>query len=200
MSLPRLTRYTKSDTVSYRSLVGFRTHASAEGSPVKDPISENVQRSYGRRPFMYRLSSFAAVTITYLFSRRSSAATSGGQKKSNVTRGNGRLHMRAASEMRQQALQAGDQGYGAVIVKGAEIVGRGPSRVVTNGDPTAHAEMEAIRDACERLGTTDLSGCTMYGTSPPCAMCETAAYWARLDEVRFGADGNEGHAPRYGGC
>lgn len=108
--------------------------------------------------------------------------------------------MRAARDMREQAVQAGDQAYGAVIVKGDKIVGRGPSGVVTKGDPTAHAEIEAIRDACQRLGTNDLSGCTMYGTSPPCPMCETAAYWARLDEVRFGADGDAGHAPRYGGC
>ena len=173
---------------------------SAERCPVKGPLTGNKQQIYGRRPFVYGLSGFAAVAASFFWPNGLSAATKSFGTKGGAVPANGRSHMRAAGEMRQQALQAGDQGYGAVIVRGTEIVGRGPSRVVTNTDPTAHAEMEAIRDACERLGTTDLSGCTMYGTSAPCPMCETAAYWAGLDEVRFGADGSDGHAPRYGSC
>lgn len=83
-----------------------------------------------------------------------------------------------AAELRQQAVGAGDQAYGAVVVRDGQVVGEGPSRVVLSRDPTAHAEMEAIRDAAKRLGTRDLRGCELYSTSRPCKMCETAAYWA----------------------
>lgn len=105
-----------------------------------------------------------------------------------------------ADEMRREAVAAGDQSYGAVVVKGGKIVGFGPSRVVSKGDPTAHAEMEAIRDAAARLGTQDLSGCTMVSTSKPCPMCETAAYWARLDELIYTSALTNGGRPGYRRC
>lgn len=107
--------------------------------------------------------------------------------------------MRRAEEMRRRAIDGGDQGYGAVIVKAGMIVGEAPSRVVTAGDPTAHAEMEAIRDASRRLGTADLSGCILYSTSPPCAMCETAAHWANVTGLVHGGD-DAPLAPRYRQC
>ncbi|HOS85995.1 MAG TPA: nucleoside deaminase [Burkholderiaceae bacterium] len=94
--------------------------------------------------------------------------------------------MRRAEVLRDQALRAGDQGYGAVVLRGGEIVGEAPSRVVTAGDPTAHAEMEAIRDAARRLRTRDLSGCTLVSTSRPCRMCEAAAYWAGISRMVTG--------------
>lgn len=105
-----------------------------------------------------------------------------------------------AFALRDAAVRAGDQAYGAVVVKDGKIVGEGPSRVVTNTDATAHAEMEAIRDASRRLRTRDLSGCVLYSSSPPCAMCETAAYWAGIAKKVHGRDGTDGGAPRYGGC
>ncbi|MBL8371486.1 MAG: nucleoside deaminase [Burkholderiaceae bacterium] len=95
--------------------------------------------------------------------------------------------MRRAQALRDQALQAGDQGYGAVVLRGNAIVGEAPSRVVTATDPTAHAEMEAIRDAARRLRTRDLSGCVLVSTSRPCRMCETAAYWAGISSMVTGA-------------
>jgi len=108
--------------------------------------------------------------------------------------------MARAVEMRRRAVAAGDQAYGAVIVKSGRIVGEGVSAVLTRRDPTAHAEVEAIRDAARRLGTNDLSGCEMYGTSKACPMCETAAYWARLARLHYGESLTDGRAPRYGGC
>ena len=108
--------------------------------------------------------------------------------------------MAKAEEMLRQAVAAGDQAYGAVIVKDGQIVGFGPSRVVVNGDPTAHAEMEAIRDAAARLKTQDLSGCTMVSTSKPCPMCETAAYWARLDGLIHGQSLTDDGPPEYRRC
>ena len=76
--------------------------------------------------------------------------------------------MARAYRMMREAVQNGDQSYGAVIVRSGRIVGQAPSRVVVNEDPTAHAEMEAIRDAARRLDTRDLQGCVMYSSSPPC--------------------------------
>ena len=106
--------------------------------------------------------------------------------------------MKQADEMRTQALDAGDQGYGAVVVKDGKIVGLGPSRVIVNRDPTAHAEMEAIRDAARRLATRNLSGCTLYATFTPCPMCQTAAYWANMDKVIVGEGLEDAGRPVYG--
>ena len=104
--------------------------------------------------------------------------------------------MERAFEMRRRAIERGDQPYGAVIAKGGRIVGEGVSAVVTDRDPTAHAEMQAIRDAARRLGTSDLSGCEMYGTSRACPMCEAGAYWARIARMYYGASSVDAGAPR----
>ncbi len=88
-----------------------------------------------------------------------------------------------AAEMRRVAIERGDQSYGAVVVKDGRIVGEGVSAVITDRDPTAHAEMQAIRDAARRLGTSDLSGCELYGSSRACPMCAAAAYWARISHL-----------------
>ena len=101
-----------------------------------------------------------------------------------------------AAEMRRLAIERGDQAYGAVVVRDGKIVGEGVSAVVTDRDPTAHAEMQAIRDAARRLGTNDLSGCVLYGTSRACPMCEAAAYWARIDRLRHGDDAADDGPPR----
>lgn len=97
---------------------------------------------------------------------------------------------------RQRAIDAGDQAYGAIVVRGGEIVGWGPSRVVTKGDWTAHAEREAIHDAQARLGHADLSDCVMYSTARPCSECERAAYEAKLARMYYGSDATDAGAPR----
>jgi tRNA(Arg) A34 adenosine deaminase TadA len=94
---------------------------------------------------------------------------------------------------------AGDQPYGAVVVRRGRIVGLGPSRIVTNADPTAHAELEAIRDAVARLPRGDLAGCVLYATSQPCAMCETAASFAGVSRMVVGSVLANAGRPRYGG-
>jgi tRNA(Arg) A34 adenosine deaminase TadA len=91
-----------------------------------------------------------------------------------------------ARELRDQTLRVGDQPYGAVVWRNDAIVGEEPSRVVVNKDPTAHAEIEAIRDAARRLGTRDLSRCVLVSTSRPCRMCEAAAGWARIERMVHG--------------
>jgi tRNA(Arg) A34 adenosine deaminase TadA len=105
-----------------------------------------------------------------------------------------------AFEMMHLAEESGDQPYGAIVVRDGRIVGAAPSRVVVNGDPTAHAEMEAIRDAARRLGSRNLSGCILYSSSPPCPMCEAAAYWARIDSLTYTAAIVDGGRPRLSSC
>ena len=84
--------------------------------------------------------------------------------------------------------QAGEGGpFGAVIVKNGKVVGQGWNRVTSTNDPTAHAEITAIRDACQRLGTFSLAGCDIYTSCEPCPMCLAAIYWARLDRVYYAA-------------
>jgi len=101
--------------------------------------------------------------------------------------------------MQRRALDSGDQGYGAIVVRDGIIVGQSPSHVVVHRDPTAHAEMEAIRDAARRLANRDLSGCTLYSSSPPCPMCEAAAYWAGIDRLVYGKAAQDGGKPRLCG-
>jgi len=75
--------------------------------------------------------------------------------------------------------------FGCVIVKDGEIVGRGYNKVIANHDPTAHAEVQAIRDACNNLKTHQLDGCVLYTSCEPCPMCLGAIYWARPDAVYY---------------
>lgn len=75
--------------------------------------------------------------------------------------------------------------FGAVIVKNGEIIARGANNVTSTNDPTAHAEVVAIRQACERLQTFQLTGCEIYASCEPCPMCLGAIYWARLDKLYY---------------
>ena len=82
----------------------------------------------------------------------------------------------------------GDQGgpFGAVVVRKDKIIGRGWNRVTSTNDPTAHAEVVAIRDACRQLKTFQLDDCELYTSCEPCPMCLSAVYWARLKRVYYG--------------
>ncbi len=77
--------------------------------------------------------------------------------------------------------------FGTVIVKDGQIIAEGYNRVIAENDPTWHGEMEAIKKACQVLGTFDLSGCTLYTSAEPCPMCAAASWWARLDRIVFAA-------------
>jgi guanine deaminase len=78
--------------------------------------------------------------------------------------------------------------FGAVVARGDDVIATGTNRVTASGDPTAHAEIVAIRRAAEALGTHDLSGCTLYASTEPCPMCLAATWWARIGEIVFAAD------------
>ncbi len=75
--------------------------------------------------------------------------------------------------------------FGAVIVKEGKVIGKGNNKVTSKNDPTAHAEIVAIREACGVLNTYDLSGCEIYSSCEPCPMCLSAIYWARIGKVYF---------------
>ena len=95
--------------------------------------------------------------------------------------------MRRAIALSREHMEAGHGGpFGAVVVKDGKIIGEGWNRVTSANDPTAHAEVLAVREACKTLGTYDLSGAVIYTSCEPCPMCLGAIYWARLDRVYFG--------------
>jgi len=94
--------------------------------------------------------------------------------------------MRDAIRISIRMMRAGKGGpFGAVVVKGDKIVGRGWNEVTSSNDPTAHAEIVAIREACKRLKTFHLDGCELYTSCEPCPMCLSAMYWARLRAVYY---------------
>ena len=95
--------------------------------------------------------------------------------------------MRAAIEQSRQGMLRNDGGpFGAVVVKDGHIIGKGNNKVTSTNDPTAHAEVVAIRDACRHLNSFQLEGCVIYTSCEPCPMCLGAIYWARPEKVYFG--------------
>lgn len=108
--------------------------------------------------------------------------------------------MRRALELATEAANSGEVPVGAVVTKGEEIVAEARNGMRTSLDPTAHAEMEAIRAAAAALGTSRLDDCTLWVTLEPCAMCAAAVSVARLKALRFGAEDPKGggvvHGPR----
>ena len=96
--------------------------------------------------------------------------------------------MRVAIEAAVENVKNGGGPFGAVIARDGEIVSVGTNRVTPNNDPTAHAEISAIRAACTALGTFDLSGCEIFTSCEPCPMCLGAIYWAHLDKIYYGCN------------
>jgi tRNA(Arg) A34 adenosine deaminase TadA len=97
-----------------------------------------------------------------------------------------RKFMLDAIQLSKQNINEGGGPFGAVIVKEGQIIATGVNRVTNENDPTAHAEVKAIREACNKLKTFDLSGCTIYTSCEPCPMCLGAIYWAHIDKVFYG--------------
>jgi guanine deaminase len=97
-----------------------------------------------------------------------------------------RLFMRRAIELSRTMMEKGAGGpFGAVIVKNGTVIAEGFNRVTTSNDPTAHAEIVAIRAACEALAAFSLKGCEIYTSCEPCPMCLAAIYWARIDRIYY---------------
>ncbi|CAM00585.1 guanine deaminase [Saccharopolyspora erythraea NRRL 2338] len=96
--------------------------------------------------------------------------------------------MARAIELATRSVADGGGPFGAVVVKDGEIVATGHNQVTTNLDPTAHAEVVAIRNACQALGTFKLDGCVLVTSCEPCPMCMASALWARMESVVYAAD------------
>lgn len=94
--------------------------------------------------------------------------------------------MREAIRLANESVERGGGPFGAVIVKNGEIVAGSSNSVTLDNDPTAHAEVNTIRQACRKLGTFDLSGCVIYTSCEPCPMCIGAIYWARISRIYYG--------------
>jgi tRNA(Arg) A34 adenosine deaminase TadA len=94
--------------------------------------------------------------------------------------------MQEAVDLATENVRNGGGPFGAVIVKDGKIIGRGANRVTHNCDPTAHAEVMAIREACQNVSDFNLEGATLYTSCEPCPMCLSAIYWSRISEAYFG--------------
>jgi tRNA(Arg) A34 adenosine deaminase TadA len=95
-------------------------------------------------------------------------------------------YMKMAVDLSEQALLSGRGGpFGAIIVRDREVIGSSGNCVFQNTDPTSHAEIMAIRDACKNIQSQDLSGSSIYSSAEPCPMCMAAIYWARIEAVFF---------------
>lgn len=103
--------------------------------------------------------------------------------------------MREALVLAEQAASEGEVPVGAVVVRGTEVIGRGYNRPISTSDPTAHAEVGALRDAARHAGNYRLAGCSLYVTLEPCTMCVGAILHARIAQVIFGAAD-----PKTGAC
>ena len=164
----------------------------------KDKRTCNSGQSIGRRLFMVG----AGVVATLPLFRRKSAATpsssSGDEIRQPDTRDD-KSFMDRAFEMKRLATGYGDQPYGAIVVRDGKIIGQSWSRVILDQDPTAHAEISAIRDAASRQKSRDLSGAVLYSSSRACPMCEAAAYWAGIGRMVHGHSATDAGRPQLCG-
>ncbi|MBQ0157404.1 MAG: nucleoside deaminase [Bacteroidales bacterium] len=95
-------------------------------------------------------------------------------------------YIRMATQLAMENIDHGGGPFGAVIVKDGKVIATGVNRVTPDHDPTAHAEVQAIRAACQALGTFSLEGCAIYASCEPCPMCLGAIYWARISHLYYG--------------
>ena len=101
--------------------------------------------------------------------------------------------MQRAIELSIESINSGGGPFGSVIVKDDKIISEGMNRVTVNNDPTAHGEITAIRQACKKLGTFDLSGYELYSNCEPCPMCLSAIYWSHIDKVYYANTRDDAH-------
>jgi len=106
--------------------------------------------------------------------------------------------LRKAIQLSEEGMRKGDGGpFGALVVRDGKVIGRGWNRVLATNDPTAHAEIVAIRSACEHTNSYWLEGCRLYVNCEPCPMCLAAIYWARIESVTFAATRSDAAAIEF---
>ena len=101
--------------------------------------------------------------------------------------------MQRAIDLSIESIDSGGGPFGSVIAKGDEIISEGMNRVTVNNDPTAHGEITAIRQACKKLNTFDLTGYELYTNCEPCPMCLSAIYWSHIDKVYYANTRDDAH-------
>ncbi len=167
-------------------------------------LNVKLEKSCRRRPIMFKQMGLKRRTLVLavagilpaLITRKTVAGSEEAESIRQPDSSDDLSFIARAFTMQRRAIDSSDQGYGAVVVRDGIIVGQAPSHVVVNRDPTAHAEMEAIRDAAGRLNSRDLSRCTLYSSSSACPMCEAAAYWAGIERMVHGKGASEGGSPQ----
>lgn len=112
------------------------------------------------------------------------------------TKKEGFMHKAIELSRRASIIEKTGGVFGAVIVKDGKVIGEGYNQVIKNNDPTWHAEMHAIREACKKMGSPHLEGCILYSSAECCPMCLAAAYWAHIDKIYYAA--TTGDALKYG--
>ena len=105
--------------------------------------------------------------------------------------------MRLAIDKAREGIEKGQSPFGACVARDGEMVSCAHNVVWLTTDITAHAEVQAIREACRKLGTVDLAGCVIYSTCEPCPMCFSACHWARISKIVFGARIADAHASGF---
>lgn len=100
-------------------------------------------------------------------------------------------YLRDTLAMAMDGIEAGHGPFAALVVRDGKVIGKGHNRVTLNNDPTAHAELEAIREACRQTGDFSLEGATLYVSCEPCPMCLAAAYWAHIERVVYAASSED---------
>ena len=150
------------------------------------PAHEDQSKPLIRRRAVIAVSAVALVTQGSGVPVSAEASATGLEPIDQPGAANDGAFIERAFEMRQRAVDLGDQAYGAVVVRDGAIIGQSWSRVVLDGDPTAHAEMASIRDAARRTGNRNLGGSVMYSSSRLCPMCEAAVHWAGIDALIHG--------------
>ncbi len=134
---------------------------------------------------------------------RSAQAAAGAQTIAQPDDQEPASYIKRAVELANISVQNGDgTAYGAVVVKDGRIIGEGRNRTNLLNDPTAHSEIDAIRDACSRTGSKLLTGCEIYCSARPCPMCSSACYWAKLERIYVGSVDSEiiSIEPVYSNC
>lgn len=109
-----------------------------------------------------------------------------------------RRFMRMAIDLSIKSVADGGGPFGAVIVKDGEVLSTGVNRVTANNDPTAHAEVSAIREACRKIKHFKLEGCTIYTSCEPCPMCLSACYWAGIERIFYGNTKQDAESINFG--
>ena len=157
-----------------------------------------TNETFTQRRTLLTFAGYSALITPQIISQSASAATSDVDEPGEIEQIPDASELKfigRAFELRQHAIDTGDQGYGALVVRDKIIIGQAPSEVVINGDPSAHAEMQAIRDAARRSASRNLAGSILYSSSRPCPMCEAAAYWAGIETMIYGESATDGGRP-----